>query len=607
MCCNFPTIKITEGNAFTLIFPLKLRSYVAERPIDKDIDVTRLSNVHVTLGGVEYAPTIETYGVRIDVPATLVRGTYDGLLTADYDGNAIRGAYESCVQIVAWNAQSNAQQYILSSPVATNAAYVLGYMPTDTEVEALKQQLRDQIAAAKHAEAEAIAEKERYAEAIEHLDDIAKQGDDPEVSLTSLSEIIEGLDISKVAKQGTDRTATNTAIRDKVDEIIATIGGEADVNAVYLGLLNRQTDYQAEGFPGQQDLPHLPQAVAAFTPRKIQNGSAPNDGILDGISLVHLLCEPASVVELKDDNVWGAINGSNLNKLPSLFPNASKLRVGGSSLTYSGQIFNGNTSIKEMNFDEIHTIKHTTTIYIWGLFYNMANLEVATFHNLVDGMNDPYSCLFNTAPKLKTIEFGKVKKLDGVCWNCGEIEEINIPTLEECSRIAIDCDKLKRVVCEGLTSITGGSYNPSLLANNPLLEYAYVPNITSYKVHGAWEGAGSMQNMPSLAELHIGKAVFTNRNNDYLYALKNCGSLIKLVIYGDLNQNIYLNSWNPTDKGTTFLSNFQTYIADRVADRTGQTALRLTLSAAVYEALQAQEDQTILATLTNKNWTVASA
>lgn len=56
-----------------------------------------------------------------------------------------------------------------------------------------------------------------------------------------------------------------------------------------------------------------------------------------------------------------------------------------------------------------------------------------------------------------------------------------------------------------------------------------------------------------------------------------------------------------------FLSNFQLYIADRVADRTGQTALTLTLSAAVYEALQAQEGQTILATLTNKNWTVAQA
>ena len=56
-----------------------------------------------------------------------------------------------------------------------------------------------------------------------------------------------------------------------------------------------------------------------------------------------------------------------------------------------------------------------------------------------------------------------------------------------------------------------------------------------------------------------------------------------------------------------FLYNFQTYIANRVADRTGQSALTITLSSAVYAALEAQEGQTILATLTSKNWTVASA
>lgn len=220
MCCNFPTIKITEGNAFTLIFPLKRRSYVAERPIDEDIDVTRLTDVRVTLGGVEYAPTIETYGVRIDVPATLARGTYDGLLTADYDGNAIRGAYESCVQIVAWNAQSNAQQYILGSPVATKAAYVLGYMPTDEEVEALKQQLREQIAAAEQAETEAIAEKERYAEALEHLDDVAKESTLLQKS-AAIIEAISGIhiDIPDNIATKDDVTAAKQAILDALSHI----------------------------------------------------------------------------------------------------------------------------------------------------------------------------------------------------------------------------------------------------------------------------------------------------------------------------------------------------------------------------------------------------
>lgn len=244
MCCNFPTIKITEGNAFTLIFPLKRRSYVAERPIDEDIDVTRLSDVRVTLGGVEYAPTIETYGVRIDVPATLARGTYDGLLTADYDGNAIRGAYESCVQIVAWNAQSNAQQYILGSPVATNAAYVLGYMPTDAEYEALKQQLREQIAAAEQAQAEALAEKERYAYALEHLDDVAKET----TLLKKSAAIIEAI----------------SGIHIDIPENIAT---RDDVNAAKQAILDALSQIQPED-PNSKALAQffgLPQALPEYT------------------------------------------------------------------------------------------------------------------------------------------------------------------------------------------------------------------------------------------------------------------------------------------------------------------------------------------------------
>lgn len=82
---------------------------------------------------------------------------------------------------------------------------------------------------------------------------------------------------------------------------------------------------------------------------------------------------------------------------------------------------------------------------------------------------------------------------------------------------------------------------------------------------------------------------------------------------GGLQVSQNLSWWTATnvlsdsERLPIFLSNFQTYIADRVVDRTGKTALTLTLSAAVYEALQAQEGQTILATLTNKNWNVAQA
>jgi hypothetical protein len=51
-----------------------------------------------------------------------------------------------------------------------------------------------------------------------------------------------------------------------------------------------------------------------------------------------------------------------------------------------------------------------------------------------------------------------------------------------------------------------------------------------------------------------------------------------------------------------FLKNFCTYICQRLADRTGQSKLTLTLSAAVYTAIIADDD--IKAELVARNWKV---
>ena len=42
MCTNFPNIRITEGNNFSIILPLLSRTYVATRPIDEAIDPQQL-------------------------------------------------------------------------------------------------------------------------------------------------------------------------------------------------------------------------------------------------------------------------------------------------------------------------------------------------------------------------------------------------------------------------------------------------------------------------------------------------------------------------------------------------------------------------------------
>lgn len=203
MCENFPNIRITEGNSFSIILPLKSRTYVASKPIDEDIDPAQLENVVVTFGGVEYTAQITAQGVQIDLPATLAVGMYDILLTADYLESEIRAAYQSAVTIVPWSAQSTAEQYIVGSPIVLRAAYVLSGVMTDAELEALKEEWREKIAEAEQAKAEAEEAKREWEEKAAALEDVAKE---------TTSQQILGI-TRETAKQGTDPTATNTAIK----------------------------------------------------------------------------------------------------------------------------------------------------------------------------------------------------------------------------------------------------------------------------------------------------------------------------------------------------------------------------------------------------------
>lgn len=175
MCNNFPNIRITEGNNFSLVLPLRSRTYVATKPIDEDIDPEQLENVVVTFGGVEYPAQRTAQGVQIDLPSTLAVGTYNILLTADYLESSIRAAYESAVTIVPWSAQSTAEQYIAGSPIVMRAAYVLSCVLTDAELEALKQEAREKIAEAERAKEEAEQAKAEWEQKAADLDGVAQE------------------------------------------------------------------------------------------------------------------------------------------------------------------------------------------------------------------------------------------------------------------------------------------------------------------------------------------------------------------------------------------------------------------------------------------------
>ena len=117
------------------------------------------------------------------------------------------------------------------------------------------------------------------------------------------------------------------------------------VAAIYAHLDSRCTDYTPAAYapyqplpsydpmgtpPTPRTLPNLLTALTAFSPRKISNGSAPSDGIPDGMSLARLVGgDYASVTKLIDDTKgwhWSKV-------LTDIFPNADEMVLGCTSMT----------------------------------------------------------------------------------------------------------------------------------------------------------------------------------------------------------------------------------------------------------------------------------
>lgn len=258
MCNNFPNIRITEGNNFSIILPLLSRTYVATRPIDEEIDPEQLENVVVTFGDVQYPAQQTSRGVQIDLPATLAVGTYNILLTAEYLGSNIRAAYESAVTIVPWSEQSTAEQYITGSPIVLRAAYVLSGAMTDAELEALKEEYREKNAQLEQAIADAEAAKREWEEKAADLDGVAKEATSQEIK-TAVENI--DIDTTDLAKQGTNPNATLTDVLNNTAGLsdLSPLVSELDAGkAAIVDAINAQGGEAS----AQQSLGELAQEVA---------------------------------------------------------------------------------------------------------------------------------------------------------------------------------------------------------------------------------------------------------------------------------------------------------------------------------------------------------
>ena len=327
---------------------------------------------------------------------------------------------------------------------------------------------------------------------------------------------------------------------------------------------------------------NIPTAVSQLLARKI--GGVPEAP--DGISLVQLLTSTEandSVTELVDDN-----RGWVMNKALSTFPNAEKILLGCSEI------------VRKYNTND--------ALYSFSKCKSLRAPLLKTISSTTDSSLPSYTPIFNGSP-LEDVDLSELQSYTGRLFVGGSLpEELNLPKLSNAGTcIAQGCAGVKRIIAENVITCKGYSYHPNLINGCPDLEYAYIPNLSAYTVYNTGDGWGSLQDMPKLSHLVIGKAPFTSNSTYVRFALDGCPNLVLLDIRGGLNQNIYLDHWSPTtalsERLPEFLSNFKTYIAQRLTDN--GSGLTLTLSQAVRDAIQ--QDPEIVNIITSKGWTISPA
>lgn len=286
----------------------------------------------------------------------------------------------------------------------------------------------------------------------------------------------------------------------------------------------------------------LPTSLALLSDRKISNGFSTTDGIPDGMSLARLLCATSatnSVTEINDDNVGWGITLSNLQSILALFSKIKRL-----TLKAKGGI----TLYSIQNHQELE--------YISIPYITSANVYVANA---------------STNPALQP----------ACIRNNPKVKEIYAPSISI-------------VTFNG----NGDEYN-SLIGNCSALEEVTLGHVTN----NGWPGLGTYKNIirscENLKKLHVAGVA----ENNYLMNSAQNANLILLEFTAEQTNSANLAWWSPTnaldasrtdliEQGSEaennlqqFLLNFREFIALRLANRKDTTALTLTLSAAVYNAV----------------------
>lgn len=348
---------------------------------------------------------------------------------------------------------------------------------------------------------------------------------------------------------------------------MGTIRSLADMWQHYITRLKGDPEY---GIPSRlSQLTDLPDAPALLSDRKISG--VPE--AVDGISLVQLLCSDSvdSVTEIVDTNV-----GWTMKKAISGFPNLEKVELG--------------------------CVKATTSTGI------PANTKSVLFPYLED--------------------FDR-----GVLMVCDGDGELSFPKLRHIRAVdsntnTINLKKAKKLVMPSLVNVE--TIGNTTFCTGAELEEIEWKSFVGYGP-GIWGGWSALiGGCPKLKKVVFGKLQYSLKQSNSDSSILSLGLNCVHLEFGEGTAvSLLLNTWNPTMALRTdtdaedyvdlredmtlannlqqFLSNFRSYIAERLTDN--GTGLTLTLSQEVRNAIHAAEAtygiENII--ITKKGWTISPA
>lgn len=309
----------------------------------------------------------------------------------------------------------------------------------------------------------------------------------------------------------------------------------------------------------------IPTAVAALTKRHIDDGLTltladdTTTALPDGISLAQSLCTTLAdnVTELQDSNKGWVYT----KQFPwSSYPNIKRAVL--NCIDHTAQIVSA-----PLEQVELPTLKHSLNAF---RIINGALAEEITIPELED-FNGWLNYGYNG---------------DGKVYNCPNLKVLRCPKLH--------------------TSAAGTQYGAqsNIVGSCPNLEELYMPSF-SY-IHNAY----IVDNCPKLRKVVFGTLMtdFVSAYSDYTNNFTHGSStnLVHFEIGAGTAVSLHLNWWQPSAETLAlpeFLSNFKTYIANRLTSE--GSGLTLTLSQAVRDAIQT--DPEIVSIITSKGWTISPA